>query len=197
MHETSISREASAVNAERSIRRIMVVGSCGTGKSTVARSIGKRLGLPVIHLDAEFWKPGWVEPARHDWRLKVAQLAARPAWVMDGQYSATWDLRVPFADAIVWLDLPRSVYLWRVLERTVLNYGRVRSDLAEGCPERFDWQFLKWVWTYPTRSRPKVAAMLALEAHNRCVVILQSASEVAIFLEQLPHSLGATAGHLR
>jgi adenylate kinase family enzyme len=68
------------------MRRVLVIGSGGAGKSTFSVALGKRLELPVIHLDAHFWRPGWVETPKPEWRERVAQLAARDAWVMDGNY---------------------------------------------------------------------------------------------------------------
>jgi adenylate kinase family enzyme len=164
----------------------MVVGSCGAGKSTVAREIGRRLGLPVIHLDAEFWRPGWVEPNPDDWRAHVAMLAARDAWVMDGQYSGTWNLRAARADTIIWLDLPRRVYFWRVLKRTVIGYGKVRADIGLGCPERFDPAFLRWVWNYSSRSRAKMVTLVAAEATKRYVVTLRTQRDVETYFANLP-----------
>ena len=83
------------------MRRIMVVGASGSGKSTVARAIGERLDLPVIHLDAEFWRPGWIESDHDDFCRRVAMLATGDRWVIDGQYSVTWAPRAARADAIV------------------------------------------------------------------------------------------------
>jgi len=88
------------------MRRVLVFGAPGTGKSRLARVLGDRLGLPVLHRDAEYWRPGWVDPAMDEWRAQIAMLAARDAWVMDGNYSGTWDLRLPRAHTVVWLDLP-------------------------------------------------------------------------------------------
>src|SRR5262245_20419109 len=100
------------------MQRILVIGSSGTGKSTLARAMGPRLGLPVIHLDREYWQPGLVAPEPAAWRARVASLVAADAWLMEGNYSATFDLRVPRAQAIVWLDLPRHIYfpraVWRI-----------------------------------------------------------------------------------
>jgi adenylate kinase family enzyme len=172
------------------MQRILVWGAPGTGKSTLARAMGSRLGLPVIHLDAEYWRPGWVEPAKDEWAAQVARLAAREAWVMDGNYSGTWELRLPRAEAVVWLDLPRRLYLARTLRRTVGNWGRVRPDLGRDCPERFDWEFVKWTWNYPGRSRDKTVSTLRRLRSDKRVIVLRRRREVAAFEAGLPASLG-------
>jgi adenylate kinase family enzyme len=116
------------------MNRIMVVGNAGAGKSTLTRRLGGKLALPVIHLDSYFWRPGWQIPDAQAWRQRLAALAALPAWVMDGNYINTFDIRMPRADGLVWLDHPRGICMRRVLMRTITGYGRTRSDLAEGCP---------------------------------------------------------------
>ncbi|WP_207232303.1 AAA family ATPase [Micromonospora kangleipakensis] len=70
------------------MRRILIVGSAGAGKSTLAREVARRLDLPLIHLDRHYWRPGWVASGDARFRAEVAALAARPAWVMDGTTAA-------------------------------------------------------------------------------------------------------------
>jgi adenylate kinase family enzyme len=175
------------------MQRILVIGSSGSGKSTLARVMGAKLGLPVIHLDREYWSPGWIEPKPEAWTARVEALAARDAWVMDGNYSGTFSIRMPRAQAVVWLDLPRRVYFPRALLRTVKNYGRVRPDLGPGCPEKFDWSFYAdWVWTYPTRSRPRTLALLKELPKDKVIVVLRRPREVRSFVAGLPGTLSAT-----
>ncbi|MBB4040809.1 adenylate kinase family enzyme [Microvirga flocculans] len=160
------------------MQRILVIGSPGAGKSTLASRIAGRLDLPLIHLDREYFGPGWTMPTKPEWRERVATLAARPSWVMDGNYASTFDIRVPRATAIVWLDLPRwrcaAGVLWRVAE----NYGRARADLGPDCVERFDWSFMRWIWDYPRRMRPKTARMLERLRSDQRVYVLKSRSEI-------------------
>jgi adenylate kinase family enzyme len=172
-------------------KRILIFGPSGGGKSTLARRIGERLGLPVIHLDAINWSPGWVQIERDPFSERVAEAAARDTWVMDGNYTATHlDLRLSRAEALIWLDLPRYVYFPRALWRTIRNYGRVREDIGPGCPERFDLSFFRdWVWTYPTRSRGRHAELLANLPPGVWGIILRTTAEVAKFTNDLPHSL--------
>jgi adenylate kinase family enzyme len=175
------------------MQRILIIGGPGTGKSTLAKAVGSRLGLPVVHLDMHYWSPGWVQPAAEDWRRRVAALAAGEAWVMDGNYSGTFDLRLPRTQAIVWLDLPRWIYFPRTVRRMLVNLGRERGDLGAGCPERIDLEFLlRWVWTYPTRSRPRTVKLLDGLAGAMPIVVLRRPREVGAFVDGLPATLSAT-----
>jgi adenylate kinase family enzyme len=174
-------------------KRILILGPSGAGKSTLARHIGERLGLPVVHLDALNWNPGWVQTEMAQFRERVAEAARGDTWVMDGNYTLTHlDLRLSRAEAVIWLDLPRYVYFPRAVWRSIKNYGRARDDVGSGCPERFDLSFFKdWVWTYPTRSRTRHAEIMAnLPAAVRGI-ILRSRAEVAKFSNDLPRSLTA------
>ena len=139
-----------------SINRVMVVGCAGAGKTTLARSLAARLRLPLVHLDFHFWRAGWQLPDSKDWREQVIALAAAPEWIMDGNYSNTYDVRMPRADTLVWLDYARSVCARRVLLRTLTGYGRTRPDLPQSCPERFDLPFLRYVWNFPEKHRPRI-----------------------------------------
>jgi len=172
-------------------KRILVLGPSGAGKSTLARQLGERLDLPVVHLDAIYWNPGWVQIEIAQFRERVEEAAKGDTWVMDGNYTATHlDLRLAKAEAVIWLDLPRYVYFPRAVWRSIKNYGHVRDDVGSGCPERFDLSFFKdWVWTYPARSRTRHAEIMAgLPAAIRGI-ILRSPLEVAKFIEALPRSL--------
>ena len=160
------------------MQRILVIGSPGAGKSTLASRIARDLGLPLIHLDREYFGPGWTTPPKAEWREKVSTLAARPAWVMDGNYASTFDIRVPRATTIVWLDLPRWRCLTRVLWRVARNYGRSRPDLGAAGPERFDLSFMRWIWSYPVTMRPKTARMLERLRPDQRVYVLRSRSGI-------------------
>ncbi|HYP53858.1 MAG TPA: DNA topology modulation protein [Pyrinomonadaceae bacterium] len=164
------------------MKKVLVIGSGGAGKSTFARRLGRRLNLEVIHLDRHFWGAGWVEPPRDEWARYVEELTARESWVMDGNYSGTLAQRVAACDTIIVLDLPRAVCLWRVVKRAVRYRGRTRPDMAEGCHERLTLEFARWVWGYPKRSRPKVLALLEANAHDKRVVRLCSDAEAERFL---------------
>jgi adenylate kinase family enzyme len=142
------------------MRRVLVIGGSGAGKSTLGRRLAKTLALPLIELDFFYWRPGWTETPMSEFRDVVARLADGPAWIMVGNYYATFDLRMPVADAIVWLDFTRWTCMYGVLMRLVRNYRRPREGMPDGCPERVDPEFVKFVWNFRTLYRPRIVAAL-------------------------------------
>ncbi|HEX8388575.1 MAG TPA: topology modulation protein [Sphingomonas sp.] len=167
----------------RAARRVAVMGSPGSGKSVLSRTIADRTGLPLIHLDREHWRPGWVEPSDDKWRAVENGLIARERWVIDGNYGAGLARRAARADVVLWLDLPTVICVWRVLKRVVGHRGRVRADMAPGCPERLDWAFLGYVAAFRRVQRPKTLDRLA--DHRERVVRLRSRREVRDFVAAL------------
>lgn len=137
----------------RTVSRICVIGCPGTGKSTLAAELGARMNLPVFHLDRLFWRAGWVPANPTEFDRDLREIVARDCWIIDGNYTRTMQLRFQRAQAIVWLDLPPRYALWGVLRRYAHSRGRARPDMAEGCNERWDWDFIKFVLGFPARQR--------------------------------------------
>lgn len=167
------------------MRRVLVIGPGGAGKSTVSRILAERTGLPLVHLDALYWKPGWQPTPDHEWDATVAELLRRDAWVMDGNYGRTLEQRLAAADMVIFLDMPRGTCLRRIVQRRLRYHGRSRPDAGEGCPERLTWEFLRWVWTYPKARRPRMLDRLRKLGREKRVVVLRSAAEVDRFLASL------------
>ena len=164
------------------MKRVLVIGSGGSGKTTFAKELAARTGLPLIHLDQLFWSPGWVPMPDDQWDALIAQLIARDSWIMDGNYGRTMAVRLEAADTVIFLDLPRVVCTWRILKRQLRYFGRIRPDSAPGCPERITWEFISWVWTYPSRRRPDIMKRLDAIRSSKRIVILRSDQEVRAFL---------------
>ena len=135
------------------MERILIIGCGGSGKSTLARQLGEKLNLPVVHLDKLFWKPGWVESSKEEIDAKIMEEISKPQWIMDGNFNRTMPVRIKYCDAVIYLDFSRFACLRGVLKRVLTTYGKVRPDMGDGCPERFDWEFLKWVWNFKKNKR--------------------------------------------
>lgn len=130
------------------MKKVVVTGvSAGAGKSTLAAELGKKLDIPVYHLDSIYWKPGWIEADPEEFRAAQEEIAARDSWIIEGNYTASFDIRLKEADTFIYLEVPLRVCLYRVLKRWLTNLGKTRPDMAEGCPEKMDVEFLRFIIT--------------------------------------------------
>jgi adenylate kinase family enzyme len=172
------------------MKRVLVIGSGGAGKSTFAARLSRVLDVEVIHLDVLYWKPGWIETPKPQWREKVAALVKRDTWIIDGNYSDTFDIRFAACDTVIFLDVARRVCLWRVLKRRLLYRSGGRPDMAAGCNERFDLQFLLWIWSYPRRTRPKVLQRVRENSPGTETIQLRTQAEIEGFLAKVGTTLG-------
>ena len=165
------------------MKRVLVIGPGGSGKSTFARRFGRMLGLEVKHLDRFYWRAGWTKPSNEDWITKVNELISGESWIIDGNFGGTLAQRVERCDTIIFLDMPRTLCLWRVTKRRLTYRNRSRPDMAEGCFEKLDREFISWVWNYSHRSRPKVVKLLNENQARKKIVWLRSNSDVERFLK--------------
>ena len=165
------------------MERILIIGCGGAGKSTLARQLGEKTGLPVVHLDKLYWRPGWQHVTREEFDKLLDEVLAQEAWIMDGNFNRTIQRRLERCNTVIYLDFSRTACLWGVFKRIITTYGVVRPDMGEGCPERFDWDFLKWVWNFNKDKRKKLMNQLA-KAENVKVVILKNRRQVKRFLKQ-------------
>ncbi|WP_066532737.1 AAA family ATPase [Erythrobacter sp. CCH5-A1] len=142
------------------MRRVLIIGPCGSGKSTLARDLAPRLGLPLVHMDQLGWQAGWVETEDEELRDRLEAVVGREAWLIEGHYGSLLPLRLARADTVIYLDFPILLCLWRLVRRIVTHHGRSRSDMPEGCPERFDAAFFWYVATWNSGPRPRTEAKL-------------------------------------
>jgi|SRR6187402_1811655 len=163
------------------MQRVLILGCPGSGKSRLARELAARTGLPLVHLDQIYWRPGWVEPSKEEWHAQLPEILARPAWILDGNYGGSIALRLDAADTAILLDHPTWLCLFRVFRRSVLGWGRTRSDMAEGCPERFDLQFIRYVLNFSRAKLPRV--LTQLRAFRGQQVVLQTQAQRRQFLQ--------------
>ncbi len=175
-------------------KRIVILGNAGSGKSTLARMLGHELSLPVIHLDKLFWGPGWTKPVRSAFRQKVSDAVEGPAWITEGNYHhQTFDLRLPRAELVIWMETPRLTCAKRVALRTLRSDQR--TDLPAGCAEKLDREFiafLRYVWRFDEVYRPVIEAARETHGGHVPVIRLGGRAKVRHFVETLQPS--ATTG---
>ncbi|MCC8022241.1 MAG: AAA family ATPase [Clostridiales bacterium] len=169
-------------------RRIAVIGSPGSGKSTLSVRLGSATGLPVRHLDACYWKSGWQPSGPEEWQAIHAQLIAEGRWIIDGSFTGSLKERLVRADCVVYLDIPRRVSLLRVLRRYLRYRGRSRPDMAAGCPETLDWEFICWIWHYRRTHHQSILNLL--EQFPGQAFILHSRREAEAFLRTIETDKG-------
>ena len=166
------------------MERILIVGNSGAGKSTMARALSEKTGLPVVHLDRLFWRENWQHIAREEFDALLRQELEKPQWIIDGNYDRTVSMRLAYCDTVIYLDYPRWQCLLGVVKRVITSYGKVRPDMADGCPERFDWEFMKYVWNYNRDNRDKLFHKLD-NLENGKVILLKNRKEGKAFLRNL------------
>ncbi|EJQ44367.1 hypothetical protein IEE_02557 [Bacillus cereus BAG5X1-1] len=167
------------------MKKIILIGSGGSGKSTLAKLLGNKLKIQVYHLDALFWKPNWVGVPREEQRTVQNDLIKEEKWIIDGNYGGTMDIRINAADTIIFLDIHRTICVYRAFKRIVQYRNKTRPDMGAGCEERFDLQFFKWIWEYPKTKRPAIVKRLDQLNKDKRVIILKTPSEVQRFLKEV------------
>jgi len=170
--------------------RILILGPSGSGKSTVCERIGRILGIPVVHLDKYYWNPNWVDTPKDEWVSKVKNLIASESWVMDGNYTSTLKMRSEVADTLIFLDMTRRMSYFRVIIRYLKNRGKTRPDVTEGCPEKIDLDFIRWIWDYPNTRKPAILRFLERLRSSKNVYIIKNQREIEEFLKALEGRYG-------
>ena len=168
----------------------MVIGGPGSGKSTLARALGRITGLPVYHMDHIHHLPGWVQRPTAERVAMAREVEAREEWIFEGGLSATYESRSARADLLIHLDLPMPVRLWRVAKRIWRYRGEVRPDMADGCPEQLDWEFIWWIVSTARKNSARDRALGAARPDGTTVT-LRSQAEIDAYLARLVPVPGA------
>lgn len=177
-----------AVGADciRNARRILVVGCSGGGKSTLSQKLARHFDLSYISIDRDIlWLPGWQQRDRAEQRQRILERIAAERWVMDGTGPSTFDLRVPRSDVVIWVRMPRLLCIWGVLSRWLRYFGRTRPEMAPGCIEKVDWEFIEFIWAFEQKFSPRIVAGLAEHGPDVPVLQLKSRRQVQGLLDLL------------
>jgi adenylate kinase family enzyme len=165
-------------------RRVIVTGLAGSGKSRFSVALAAKTGLSVIHLDLLFWKPGWVAPSETEWREKQSGVLAGAAWIADGNYDETLDLRLERADTVVILDMP----WWRCAGRAFLRGFRMPDELPAGCDYsawlrlRDEWRLAVRIWRKRSSEPEREREIISQHGRHVALHVLRSKRAVTDFL---------------
>ena len=168
--------------------RVLVIGMAGAGKSTFSRALSARTGLPLIHLDVHYWKPGWTKPSESEWREKQRDLLVGPSWIADGNDPESLDLRLDRADTVVHLETSWWICAGRAFVR---GLRKPVGEMPEGCPDsalrrlRDEWRLVGVIW-WRRHSEPEHARSL-ISQHGQHVTLwrIRSKREARDFLNAL------------
>lgn len=166
-------------------KRVMVIGSSGAGKSTLSASIAKTFNMQHIPLDRDMrWLPGWQVRDRDEQRALHDRFCDLDRWVIDGTSISLFPKRLEHADLVIWLRPSRVSALWGVAKRVAKSYGKVRADMADGCPENLpDREFLTYIWTFEERQSPRVIEALNTFGPQVPVIQLRNHAQAAELLK--------------
>ena len=173
------------------------MGSSGSGKSTFAQRLSAITGIPIVSLDALYWKAGWMPSDAAEFERRVTEAARLPRWIMDGNYTSggAGDLRRSVADAVIWFDLPRRTCMTGIMTRIATSYGRVRSEMAPGCPEKIDVEFFRYVWTYRRLQRPKLLRYFEGLRPDQALICFKNRAQADQYLTNVAPMAGAVSVH--
>lgn len=166
-----------------SSKRILVLGPCGSGKTCLTRQLSRILDLPAVHLDARFWRPGWISTPQPEWRGVVSSLIEQESWVMDGTYESTLDLRIPAAEAIIMVSRPRWSCLWGVVRRSLTYRNKPRPDAPSDQP--IDLAYLRYIWKYPVQTDALVRELIEKHGPQLPVITLDKRESIEALFSAL------------
>jgi len=156
------------------LKKIMIIGSAGAGKSTLARKLEEITEIEAIHMDTLFWTKDWIPVSQEELFEKVEKIVERDSWIIDGNYSKSMDIRFDSADAIIFLDIPLWLCLYRVIKRRIIYANKTRPDMAKGCKEKIDWEFTQWIINYHRKKKKKVCNKINSYANSKKVFIIKN-----------------------
>jgi adenylate kinase family enzyme len=177
-------------------KRINVIGTSGSGKTTFARRTAEVLGFPHFEMDALFWRPNWGETPVDEFRQKVREALKGDTWTIDGNYSKVRDIVWARADTVVWLDYPFAIVMGRVIWRT-FRRGLTREELWSGNRERL-WgnlfskdSIIRWSMNTYWRRKREYPVMFEMPEHAHINFIrLRSLKEGEAWLAWLAEESG-------
>lgn len=167
-----------------SCKRIIVIGSPGSGKTTFSSALSEILDIPVTHLDKLYWRDNWVNVSNDEFDSQLAAVLESDSWIIDGNYNRTIGMRLERCDTVFYLDYPAAVSLFGYFSRLIKNRGTSRFDMGGYCPERLDLEFVKYIWTFNRKKRRQYREMLS-GVNEKNVFIFRSRRQSEKYLNKI------------
>lgn len=162
------------------MQKVIVIGCPGSGKSTFSKALHAATGLPLTHLDRLYWNADGTTVPKGTFMERLCPILEKEAWIIDGNYGSTMELRMQFCDTVFFLDYPLDVCMAGIQSRK----GKERTDIPYAMPEDEDDEFMEFIRNYHSVSRPAVMELLRKYAHKR-IILFKDRNEASAFLSQI------------
>lgn len=163
------------------MKRVIIIGCPGSGKSTFSRKLHETTKLPLYHLDMIYWNPDRTTLPKDIFRRKLTELLQKDCWIIDGNYASTMEQRIQACDTVIFLDYPTEV----CIEGALARLGKVRDDIAWSETEQeIDTEFMDFIRNYQQNSRPVVLNLLE-QYKGKAIFIFHKRQEAEDFLNNL------------
>lgn len=167
-------------------KRILIIGSAGSGKTVLSNKLSKKLNIEVIHLDKIYWQANWQRQSDEYCIEKTLDVVKNDEWILDGNYIQTLDIRLEKADLVILLKINRFKCIKSLFERRRLTKRNeiVRDDLADGCSDKLDFSFLRWAFNFNNKYAPKLLEKINKYQHLD-VIVFKKREDACKFIDTL------------
>jgi len=159
------------------------MGSSGSGKSTLARQLGEITKISAYYMDGLRFTSNRMEIPKNEFRAKQTEIVAKESWIFEGNSLGTMAQRMERADTVVFIDYNRYFCLYRVFKRRIQILKKPRLEMPDDWIDKVEWEFIKWIWNYPKRTRPKIIE--AMNTSGKQIYHLKSRKQVRAFVEMM------------
>lgn len=166
------------------MKRILVIGGNGSGKTTFSKKLAEKLDIPLVHLDKLNWCGNWEVVPKDRFDCLLQNELDKESWILDGNYNRTIPHRIKFCDTVFYFDFSTAKCLYGVTKRVIQNFGKTRPDMGGNCPEKFDMDFYKNILTFNQKHRKAYYKLLS-DTDGIQVIVFKSRRQSENYLKNL------------